>query len=782
MFRLARLETIRPAAAFPGDCPAPPLPAWPGCQAQDLRYTYDATGNITNIRDNAQQTIYFQNQRVEPTTSFLYDAASRLIEASGREHLGQVGASPTPYSYNDVPRIAIRLSANDGTAVGRYLERYRYDLGGNIAEMRHVGTSPANQGWTRTFAYAEASQLEPGTFSNRLTSTTIGATVETYSAGGDGYDALGHLQRLPHLQPMTWDFQDQLQMTQRQAVNAADADGQAHAGERTWYVYDGSGQRVRKVTERAGVVLQDRLYAGAFELFRDGGANPLVRETLHVSDADDRFALIETRTDTPAPQSQTRYQFGNHLGSSSLELDDHARVLSYEEYSPYGSTTLQAVSDQLEAPKRYRYTAKERDEESGFSYHGARYYVPWLGRWPSPDPIGIGDGTNLYQYCRNNPVRCLDKTGTDGEEGEASNWDRFLGGLKMVGGGFEAVAGGGLVAAGVATGWTGVGVGLAVGGGAVTLHGADTAVSGFRTMWNGRPVDTLTSTGLQKAGMSNTAANLTDAGISIVGTLGASAALKAPAVVAAAEGPSISISHAAGAPSAAGVTNPLGYAMGHVRVGVNLGDGTGTIWSHLRVPSPTYMSGGQLVASGEAVIEGGSAAANDVPKFASVATVRVTAAQAAEAQQLVSQSVGKAGDYALFANDCTSYAQKIVNAAGVETGALAGTTPSALFVSTALRSEAPVQTLLTSATVMQPITVTGAVVNTATGLGSLTTSRTSTSTQGQSSMATPSTDSGIPDPRNFHSFDEFESAAYGPYTQEYLMQQWAAVHGWRSAD
>ena len=97
-----------------------------------------------------------------------------------------------------------------------------------------------------------------------------------------------------------------------------------------------------------------------------------------------RIALVETRTlDTagndPAPRQLIRYQFGNHLGSASLELDDQAQIISYEEYTPYGSSTYQAVRSQTETPKRYRYTGKERDEESGLYYHGARYYAPWLG-------------------------------------------------------------------------------------------------------------------------------------------------------------------------------------------------------------------------------------------------------------------------------------------------------------------------------------------------------------------------------------------------------------------
>src|SRR5205823_6817666 len=122
----------------------------------------------------------------------------------------------TPYSYNDIPRIGIALSANDGNAVGRYLERYGYDYVGNIAVMEHVGTNPANPGWTRTYDYEEASILEPTKHSNRLTRTTIGPTVETYSVTGNGYDAHGDMLRMPHLQSMQWDFRDQLRMSRRQ--------------------------------------------------------------------------------------------------------------------------------------------------------------------------------------------------------------------------------------------------------------------------------------------------------------------------------------------------------------------------------------------------------------------------------------------------------------------------------------------------------------------------------------------------------------------------------------
>jgi len=74
--------------------------------------------------------------------------------------------------------------------------------------------------------------------------------------------------------------------------------------------------------------------------------------------------------------------------------------------------------------KRYRYTGKEKDEESGLYYHGARYYACWLGRWTATDPMELVDGLNLYMYCRGNPVCFKDPTGcsTTFYQGRNGNW------------------------------------------------------------------------------------------------------------------------------------------------------------------------------------------------------------------------------------------------------------------------------------------------------------------------------------------------------------------------
>ena len=374
---------------------------------QDLHYTFDPVGNVTSIRDDAQETVYFKNQVVSPGNEYVYDAIYRLITAGGREHAGKPGRPET--TDDDAPRMNEPLPS-DGHALHRYHEHYEYDAVGNILRLLH---SASDGNWSRFYSYGESHPRN-----NRLTGTKVGQYEESYS-----YDAAGNMTRMPHLPDMDWDFKDQLHATRRQVTNAGKA-------ETTYYVYDLSGQRVRKVTERAtGSKKHERVYLGGFEIYSEFdsvGARTLERETLHVMDDKRRIALVETKTmDDEAPVAEPapllRMQFSNHLGSSVLELDESATIISYEEYYAYGSTSFEALDHDIHAArKRYRYTGKERDEETGFNYHGARYYAPWLGRWISCDPASIAGGIDLYCYCRDNPLSFSDGKGQAPETPEAT--------------------------------------------------------------------------------------------------------------------------------------------------------------------------------------------------------------------------------------------------------------------------------------------------------------------------------------------------------------------------
>ena len=368
---------------------------------QDLRYVYDPAGNLTRCTDAALAVVFHDNQRIEPVCDYTHDAAYRLVAATGREQVGQAALdlSPPPgRSRRDWPFAGASAHPNDLRALRGYTERYDYDQAGNLTALRHGAQ------WTREYVYAEPSLLEPGQLGNRLTRTTVAGSTETY-----GYDTAGAVTSLNSM-GLTWDYAQRLRRVD------LGGGGVAH------YVYDSAGRRVRTVIERNGAPAVERVYGGGFERYREFGIGGvrLERITLHVLDGQRRIALVETQTVAdgavlPAPAAVIRYQFGNHLGSAALELDVLARVISYEEFHPFGTSAFQVGPAGAEVGlKRYRFTGRERDDETGFAMHGARYYAPWLGRWISADPIGTGDGVNLYAYAHNQPVTATDPSGQSG--------------------------------------------------------------------------------------------------------------------------------------------------------------------------------------------------------------------------------------------------------------------------------------------------------------------------------------------------------------------------------
>ena len=170
------------------------------------------------------------------------------------------------------------------------------------------------------------------------------------------------------------------------------------------------------MTERPDGSLKDEWrYVGGAEFYicHSGSRAGLERQRLRLTDDVGQVAVIETRNhvDDGTARRLVRYQFPNHLGSASLELDQNAAIVTYEEFTPFGSTAYQAVRGQTDAPKRSRFAGKERDEESGLSYFGARYYASWLGRWTSCDRVRRTG--QLYAFVGNNPIGHVDPDGND---------------------------------------------------------------------------------------------------------------------------------------------------------------------------------------------------------------------------------------------------------------------------------------------------------------------------------------------------------------------------------
>ena len=107
------------------------------------------------------------------------------------------------------------------------------------------------------------------------------------------------------------------------------------------------------------------------------------------------------------------FYHSDHLGSASWITDSGGQAIQHLQYLPYGEPYInQRTSGYNE---RYTFTGKERDEETGFGYFGARYMDHELmTMWLSVDPLADKyPGISPYAYCAWNPVKLVDPDGKE---------------------------------------------------------------------------------------------------------------------------------------------------------------------------------------------------------------------------------------------------------------------------------------------------------------------------------------------------------------------------------
>lgn len=386
-FRLTRLRSERytkPDAATyrPGGEPL-----------QDYVYDCDLVGNILGIQDRAPGSGIPNNPDAlsagDPALAHLlasgdalrrrfdYDPLYRLLAATGRE----CDVPPDGAPWADQPRCV------DRTRARAYTERYAYDPMGSVLRLEHRNDAA---GLTRVFTV--------GAGSNRLQTMEVGDAAYDYTV-----DASGNMRSETTSRHFEWSYADQMKAFRTQ-TEGAEPSVYAH------YLYDAAGGRVKKLVRKQGGQVEVTHYVdAAFEHHRWGGpSSPGENNHVHVMDDQRRVALVRlgpAHQDDGGPAVQLH--LGDHLGSSNVVVDSGGAPVNREEYTPYGETSFGSF-----AKKRYRFTGKERDEESGIAYHRARYYMAWITRWSSPDTLGPVDGLNLYRYAKDNPVAFSDPSGT----------------------------------------------------------------------------------------------------------------------------------------------------------------------------------------------------------------------------------------------------------------------------------------------------------------------------------------------------------------------------------
>ncbi|WP_145509164.1 RHS repeat-associated core domain-containing protein [Yersinia alsatica] len=346
---------------------------------QDLRYHYDPVGNILSIRNDAEATRFFDQTKSVPENTYTYDALYQLIRATGNE------------SVHNQPEHAAFLPQPDTTQTVPYTRHYSYDHGGNLTQIQHIGASR----YTREMTVSERNN-------HGLLKSPDRDWDHQHIA--KHFDAAGNQLILDSGTVLTWNGQNQL--TQADITENT----------REYYLYGSDGMRVVKQSVENKDKTHQVIYLPGIELHSKShhGKETEVWQVINcgaAGRAQVRALHWEQGKPTEISNNQLRYSFDNQIGSSLLELDETAQILSQEEYFPYGGTALFAARSKIEASyKTIRYSGKERDA-TGLYYYGYRYYIPWAGRWLSTDPTGFVDGLNLFRMVRNNPINCIDRQG-----------------------------------------------------------------------------------------------------------------------------------------------------------------------------------------------------------------------------------------------------------------------------------------------------------------------------------------------------------------------------------
>ena len=137
----------------------------------------------------------------------------------------------------------------------------------------------------------------------------------------------------------------------------------------------------------------------------------------------DRDLRLCSTVATTAPAG-AHYRTLDHLGSARLvTLQDQSAFACYD-YAPFGEEIPDTLGSRASVAcyagnldDRQKFTAKERDSESGMDYFLARYYSGPMGRFLSVDPDNAGAGLtdpqtwNAYAYARNAPTVNVDPDG-----------------------------------------------------------------------------------------------------------------------------------------------------------------------------------------------------------------------------------------------------------------------------------------------------------------------------------------------------------------------------------